>query len=263
MTESTPLDRVDAKDVPQHSQTRKSPPPGTKMATTPHSMAVMALGSVLSLSQLCIRIRGAGATACVYEGPVRWTADATGLFVKACKAEDATQRWSGDTLLTAKTPSTLTNAGAPAGMCLGTAAQDPVQMAAPATCSSTPPLFIYNHTNHTIALTVPGAGLGLCLDVNHGTGPDVDLYDCHASTNPDLPHQEFIYDNSTGQLRTALNASVCLALNRTKIMPYITPPCTWPSNAPAGVPFPSSDLLRGVTVLEDATPIAGYGADTW
>eukprot|EP01079_Euglenida_sp_SAG-EU17-18_P008161 gene8161-1458_t len=41
------------------------------------------------------------------------------------------------------------------------------------------------------------------------------------------------------------------------------PPCTWPSRPPAPVPFPQSDLLKGVKLLENATAIPNYGADTW
>jgi hypothetical protein len=58
---------------------------------------------------------------------------------------------------------------------------------------------------------------------------------------------------------------MCLSLNRTKINPYIRPPCVWPSRAPPSSPFPipTSATLGRIVVLENATAIPGYGADTW
>eukprot|EP01044_Picomonas_judraskeda_P007510 COSAG03_NODE_810_length_5761_cov_6.315613_3_plen_239_part_00 len=45
---------------------------------------------------------------------------------------------------------------------------------------------------------------------------------------------------------------------------YIEPPCEWPSRPPAGrVPFPASSSVAGITILENATAIKNYGADTW
>lgn len=47
---------------------------------------------------------------------------------------------------------------------------------------------------------------------------------------------------------------------------YVTPPCTWPSIPPTTdhqSPFAPSSLLKGVTLLANATAIPGYGADTW
>lgn len=71
-----------------------------------------------------------------------------------------------------------------------------------------------------------------------------------------------------GWLRVVANASMCLCLNRTRLPPeYIKPPCVWPSKPPganaSGVPFQQSPLLSDIMVMEDATPINGYGADTW
>lgn len=63
---------------------------------------------------------------------------------------------------------------------------------------------------------------------------------------------------------------MCLALNRTRLpTEFVTPPCVWPSKPPgassgvAPLPFERSVLLRDIMVMEDATPIKGYGADTW
>ena len=48
---------------------------------------------------------------------------------------------------------------------------------------------------------------------------------------------------------------------------YVAPPCKWPSILPAqtrtsDIP-PQSTLLNGITLLENATAIPNYGADTW
>ena len=43
----------------------------------------------------------------------------------------------------------------------------------------------------------------------------------------------------------------------------IAPPCTWPSSPPAGLPFARSATLAGIEILENATSIPSYGADTW
>ena len=67
----------------------------------------------------------------------------------------------------------------------------------------------------------------LCLDVNHGSGPDIDFYVCHAAASPDVAHQQFYYIHATRQLQAA-NTSLCLALNRTKLLPYINPPWCGP-----------------------------------
>jgi hypothetical protein len=194
------------------------------------------------------------APACVYDGSVRWTTLAMGVFGKPCRATDDTQRWAGLTLTSSSSrPSTLTNAGAP-NHCLDTLERDPIMMGPCGTAR-----FLYNQTNKTIAVI----GNGLCIDVNHGTGPAIDFYACHTSTSPDVHHQQFNFDESTSQIHLATNKSLCLSLNRTMLLPYIEPPCIWPSVPPATNPFKNSDLLQGITVLENATAIPGYGADTW
>ena len=43
----------------------------------------------------------------------------------------------------------------------------------------------------------------------------------------------------------------------------IAPPCSWPSSPPAGLPFARSTTLQGIEILENATSIPDYGADTW
>lgn len=213
---------------------------------------------------------------CEYGEAIKYTAEATSVFVKPCSVSDATQRWAGDTLRQSGTYSTLTNAGSLEGACLGTSTQDPVSMD-----NGCDTQFFYNHSNRSIAVVEstgklrprwrnqhashwqPSEAVGSCLDVNHGHGPDVQFYACHDGTSGDLQHQQFMYEPESGQLRNAGNTSLCLALNRTKILPYITPPCTWPNRPAAGLPFEQSTILRGITVLENATAIKNYGADTW
>ena len=122
----------------------------------------------------------APAPPCHYDAAPRYSDLASYVFVKPCSAADATQRWAGSTLLSAATTSELTNAGAPAGWCLSALERDPVAIQPCAGGSSAEgATFLYNHTNLSVALVAGGAVRGLCLDVNHGSGPDVDFYACH------------------------------------------------------------------------------------
>jgi hypothetical protein len=173
---------------------------------------------------LAAAVLTAAVPSCKYNGSTRWSKYPTGVFVKPCSATDATQRWLGSTLATTDgSPSPLTNAGAHADVCLGTLERDPIMMEP---CSGAK--FLYNHSNRTIAVVGSVMG-GKCLDLNHGTGPDIDFWACHDRTSPDAKHQQFDYNRTTGQLRPVTNSSLCLSLNRSKVLPYITPPCVWPS----------------------------------
>ena len=223
----------------------------------------------------------------------RWEPEPRHVFVVACDKSDPKQRWGGATLA-GPGASKLTNEGAPkATACLGSAEHDPIGVTA---CADAPS-FLYNHTNRSLAIA---DGSGRCVDVNHGKGPDIDFYSCHAPGMLDLSHQQFAYDATTKQLiNTVLssspsgtNRSLCLAVNRSAILPYILPPCVWPSEPAAGLPFEDSTELVGITVLgailwplsrpdmidfslnfgphlgrlfraENATAIVNYGADTW
>ena len=73
---------------------------------------------------------------CVYNAGSKYSARATGVFVKPCTATDATQRWGGATLTAGDSPSALTNEGAPAGSCLGASSVDPVSMETPCGAAS-------------------------------------------------------------------------------------------------------------------------------
>ena len=191
-------------------------------------------------------------------GVMKWEAEPRHVFVVPC-SQDPTQRWSGAALTAgAKVPSSvLSNAGAPADTrCLGSKERDPIGMVP---CADAPH-FIYNHSNKSLAIA---DGTGRCVDVNHGSGPDIEFYSCHTAENPDLTHQQFDYDSSTHQLSSVANTSLCLAVNRSVVVPYVTPPCVWPSVPAAGLPFAVSESMVGITVLENATAIQNYGADTW
>ena len=173
------------------------------------------------------------------------------------------QKWSGTTLTKPGSgPSALTNEG----KCVTSAVADPVEVATD--CAHDTTRWSFN-ANGSLSIAVEaagtpaGKGVGACLDVNHGQGPDIDLYTCHSATSPDASHQLWKFDNASMLLRTSASKGMCLARNWTLLKPYISPPCVWPSVPPLGLPFARSTKLRGVTVLENATAIVNYGADTW
>ena len=227
----------------------------------------MRLGGLLLAAALLAQAPSGGAAAaraCDYNPGVAWTALALGLHVMPCNRTDPTQQWAGGTL-TGSGASALRSAGAP-GYCLSGDVADPVTMAA---CTNTAPgtLFEYNHTARTLG--VAGAG-DRCLNVNHDTGPDINFERCPVSgVSPIRVQQRRQFDwlPATRQLRSVFETGLCLALNRSKILTYIEPPCVWPSVPPgggAGVPWAgASSLLAGITVLENVTTIPGYAADTW
>ena len=92
-------------------------------------------------------------------------------------------------------------------ICLGLSSCDPVEAEPCIPASSTAPLWLYNHSNHTISVIRPGASwsasacshgaAGGCLDLNGGRGPDIDVWGCHPPSNPDYAHQRFAYDSVT------------------------------------------------------------------
>jgi hypothetical protein len=120
--------------------------------------------------------------------------------VRPCNVSDPYQHWSGAALSSnpARVPSPVSNAGAAA--CLTTTWNDPVTVKP---CSGAgDAIFMRNNAScpgaavGAITLEVvkgPGDGGygGRCLDLNHGTGPDVDLWACHQPDHPDCPHQVF------------------------------------------------------------------------
>ena len=129
----------------------------------------------------------------------------TKLFLVPCNATDRYQQWEGTTLHHQDTdnnnnsssnssntsspapPSTIVNRGS--GGCLGTAQCDPVQAVGSSQCHTSSPstaTWTYNASNFTLALSHAGepgpcshAMPGACLDLNGGSGPDIDLWECH------------------------------------------------------------------------------------
>jgi hypothetical protein len=147
------------------------------------------------------------------------------LYLTACNASDPHQQWEGATLTAAGAgkPSTVRNVGA--GSCLGTLVGDPTQ-AGPC-AGATAAQFVYNTSNYTVAIAVASAGsaghgqVGACLDLNGGTGPDIDLWTCHPKSNADYVHQQFKHDPSTGSLHTlpGVAGGACLTLDRSEPPP--------------------------------------------
>lgn len=141
------------------------------------------------------------------------------LYLAKCNSSDPYQRWEGGTLTEAGSgkPSTIRNLGT--GTCLGTLVGDPVTAD---TCEEGAALFLYNSSNTTVSVAKASAGAtghglpGACLDLNGGTGPDIDLWECHPSSDGDYLHQQFVHDQTTGALATKPDVlgGACLTLDR-------------------------------------------------
>jgi len=122
-----------------------------------------------------------------------------------CDSSDPYQQWEGDTFSTFL-PSAVKNVGAQ--QCIDTMSCDPVTVSG---CDdeSRAAQFVYNKENMTIASGSTGSnhpdacgrGNGLCLDLNRGNGPDIDIYNCHNTSNDDFTHQLFLYDEDTKQIK--------------------------------------------------------------
>ena len=202
---------------------------------------------------------------CDYDAGVQWTALPLGAHVMPCASSNPFQRWAGGTLRVAagaSVASSIANEGTP-GYCLGVEHADPVTMAACGSNGTTGTKFTYNHSSRSLGV----AGQNRCLNVNHNTGPDVNFERCPiAGVTP--PHvqarRQFDWLPRTSQLRSVFEPTLCLTLNRSKILTFVQPPCRWPSVPPPQPPWSgASALLRGITLLENVTAIPGFGADTW
>ena len=92
-------------------------------------------------------------------------------------------------------------------------------------------------------------------------------FHAHATGTPPRVQErrQFDWEPRTSQLRSVFEPTLCLTLNRSKILTYIEPPCVWPSLPPPDdQPWTGpSPLLQGITILENVTAIPGYDADTW
>jgi len=200
---------------------------------------------------------------CDYGELPHWSTDAISLVVLPCNASSSMQQWGGATLTK---PGSGLSALTQESLCVTSASANPVEVVKDCAHDATRFLFSANGSLSiavAAAGTAAGKGVGACIDVNHGDGPDVDIYSCHGAGSPDASHQLWSYDKTAQTLASRSAKGMCLARNRTLLKPFISPPCVWPSVPPSGLPFARSTKLRGITVLENATSIPSYGADTW
>jgi hypothetical protein len=165
-------------------------------------------------------------------------------------------------------PSTITSSATGTTLCLSTISHDPVKVVP---CAGDGSRWVYNRTNFTIAVaaaaqgTLVGKGVGACIDIMGGGGPAVDVWTCHPAGDSDAPNQQILYNATDRSLRSphpAL-AGKCFTLNRTAENPFVRTPCDWPNRPRAGLPVAQSATFTGVTILENATVIPYFGADTF
>jgi hypothetical protein len=194
---------------------------------------------------------------CAYDGHIRWDGPRVYLAMLPCNASDPAQQWSGSALMPSIGKSTagiITNAAQP-DQCLSSVNHDPVRLMP---CAGDATRWVYNATNLTIAVaaaahgTLKGKGVGACIDIMGGSGPDVDLWTCHPEGNRDAPHQQMQYHHADKSLRNPFLKGKCLSLNQTAANPWVQTPCRWPNLPPAREQgaVPQSSLLNGVVLLE-------------
>ena len=65
------------------------------------------------------------------------------------------------------------------------------------------------------------SGFPRLQDLNGGTGPDIDLWECHPASEGDYTHQQFVHDPSTRSLHTKPDVlgGACLTLDRSQPPP--------------------------------------------
>ena len=141
------------------------------------------------------------------------------LEVRECDPSDTFQQWK---IGIVGADFSIENVGA--GTCLSTTWADPVTVDNCSSPDATLFAVVRGAAAARAAVAPPGSVLlevvkgkgdggyaGRCLDVNHGVGPDVDLYACHNASHPDYGHQVFTFDSKTGMIRNAF-AGKCLGL---------------------------------------------------
>lgn len=151
------------------------------------------------------------------------------LYLGPCNATDKRMQWTGAALSAPGTVSAVENVGAK--QCLSTLGKDPAVLEP---CSGKGATWVYN-SNLTLSVVNPSVGSpagmrGVCVDIHAGTGPEIDLWDCHplppASCHADgvcpsdYQNQKLRYDASTKLLQAAKPAlgcnAQCLMLGLTK-----------------------------------------------
>lgn len=219
--------------------------------------------AVVSVLLLLLRRQASatGTTACAFDGKVSWDGPRTSLKLLPCNDSDPHQRWAGATLSGDGRPSVITSVAT--GECLSTVVNDPVSVVP---CGGDGSAWLYNATNMTIAVskaasgTLKGKGVGGCIDIMGGSGPNVDIWTCHPAGDRDAPNQQLVYNATDQTLRSPHPALAgrCFLLNRTQVNPWVRTPCIWPNQVPAGLPVAQSVTLKGISVLENATVIPYY-----
>lgn len=134
-----------------------------------------------------------GFPACMYDGKIDWDGPREFTALLPCDATDKHQRWSGPTLahnsaVRGSVPAASSQIHNEAtGYCLSTISHDPARVVP---CKGDATRWFYNTSNYTLAVaadahgTLVGKGIGACLDVMGGSGPDVVPANCLR----DCPH---------------------------------------------------------------------------
>ena len=166
-----------------------------------------------------------------------------------CNSSDPFQQWESITFRNEGVllPGTIRNVGS--NTCLTSMNCNPVSVGACTGPSSAS--WIYNKTNQTLALVDSGSSAGCskaaggCLDLNRGTGPNLDIWSCHAPFTKDYLNQQFIY-NTTSHAIQPKNSNKCLTLSRSAPLPDATTNNVdpWDPNSEAFYLHRVHDLLR-------------------
>lgn len=162
------------------------------------------------------------------------------MYTVKCDASDPYQQWHSSAFTEASdsndsdsTGYTVMNGGS--GMCLSTNSQDPITVEP---CASTDEmLFVYDTNALQLRTPAADAANSKCVDLNHGTGPDLDLWQCHTDGDMDFAHQRFEYkpvstqggggEGGGGLLESKSSPGMCVAVLKDPPPPFQpTPQCT-------------------------------------
>ena len=107
---------------------------------------------------------------------------------------------------------------ASSGKCLSfQASPDNLDAVGLAECSrATRWTFLSASSQLAVANTSGGELNGKCLDVNHGDGPDVSLWQCHAKGSKDIENQQWLLERNRIRSRSAAGA-MCLSIRVTDV----------------------------------------------
>eukprot|EP00747_Dinoflagellata_sp_TGD_P179398 gnl/TRDRNA2_/TRDRNA2_30165_c0_seq1.p1 gnl/TRDRNA2_/TRDRNA2_30165_c0~~gnl/TRDRNA2_/TRDRNA2_30165_c0_seq1.p1 ORF type:complete len:533 (+),score=71.10 gnl/TRDRNA2_/TRDRNA2_30165_c0_seq1:1-1599(+) len=143
----------------------------------------------------------------------------TAAMLTTCNASDPTQRWSAGSRGT----STVYEHGATQGQCLSIRPSkdpDPTLSIGLRACAEATH-WAYEQTKQLKANddAAGGSSTGLCLDVDHGHGPNIGLYACHAAKDRDVSHQQFAMQKVEGTseilVRSVSSKGGCLTVQTT------------------------------------------------